>query len=220
MKVFKLTRVRVAFLLIGFIGALLAGYFVMPEILIGAGRLLIAEAEPFQADAIVILGGGGPERSREAADLYGGDLAPRIVLTTPEPPDNYRDLERLGIDLFLPYENDLRVLAGFGVPDEAIVRIEAIATETMDELTLVRDFAREQGWSRLIIVTSNYHTRRVLLITRYLFEGDWQVGVIGSRYTEFRPDGWWREVGQARTFFIEFQKLVLYELYLRPRIWF
>ena len=203
-----------------FVSALLGGYFIVPELLISAGRVLIAESEPFVADAIVILAGGGPERSREAADMYSAGMAPRIVLTTQQPPDSYAEMRRLGIELFLPHDNDIRVLTGLGVPDGSITRIESIATETLDEVTRVRAFAEEQGWTRLIIVTSNYHTRRVLLITRYVFDPDWQIGVIGSRYSEYEPDGWWREARDARTFLIEFQKLLVYELYLRPRIWF
>jgi len=112
------------------------------------------------------------------------------------------------------------VLEGLGVPADAIVRIESIATETLDELTRIRALAVERGWTRLILVSSNFHTRRVSLIARYVFEDDLQVAVIGSRYSEFDPRGWWRTARDARTFLIEFQKLLLYEVYLRPRIWF
>jgi uncharacterized SAM-binding protein YcdF (DUF218 family) len=203
-----------------FVAALAGGYLFGPEILTVAGRMLVAESEPFEADAVVMLAGGGPERSHEAADIYNAGLAPRVVLTTQQLPDNFVEMERLGIDLFLPHENDLRVLEGLGVPADAIVRIESIATETLDELTRIRALAVERGWTRLILVSSNFHTRRVSLIARYVFEDDLQVAVIGSRYSEFDPRGWWRTARDARTFLIEFQKLLLYEVYLRPRIWF
>jgi uncharacterized SAM-binding protein YcdF (DUF218 family) len=219
-RFFPMTRTGLGVLLAAFVAALMGGYFIVPELLIRAGRVLIAESEPFQADAIVILAGGGPERSREAADMYSAGMAPRVVLTTQQLSDNYVEMRRLGIELFLPHDNDIRVLTGLGVPDRSIMRIETIATETLDEVTRVREFSEEQGWSRLIIVTSNYHTRRVLLITRYIFDSNWQIAVIGSRYSEYRPDGWWREVRNARIFLIEFQKLLLYEFYLLPRIWF
>jgi uncharacterized SAM-binding protein YcdF (DUF218 family) len=182
--------------------------------------LLIAEVEPFPADAIVILGGGGPDRAREAADLFNDGLAPRVVITTEEAPDNYRELAELGIALVLPHENYLRVLNGFGVTDSDIVRIEDTSSESMAELRGVRQFALDRGWSRLIVVTSNYHSRRALLITDYVFDAEWQIAVVGSRYSEFRPNGWWREVRHVRTFLIEFQKLLAYELYLRPRMLF
>ena len=210
-------------LLVGF-AALVAGaglaYLFVPELLVWSGTLLIAEVEPFPADAIVILGGGGPDRAREAADLFNDGLAPRVLITTEEAPDNYRELAELGIELVLPYENYLRVLNGFGVTEEDIVRIEDSSSESMDELLGVRRFAADRGWRRLIVVTSNYHSRRALLITDFVFDAEWQIAVIGSRYSEFRPNGWWREVRHVRTFLIEFQKLLAYELYLRPQMLF
>jgi uncharacterized SAM-binding protein YcdF (DUF218 family) len=213
------TRRRIVVLGALFGCALLLGYWVVPEALVAAGDWLIAESQPFEADAIVVLAGGGPDRSREAADMYAAGWAPRVVLGTVQPPDNHAAIEGLGIDLFLPHDNDLRVLAGLGVPASAITRIESPSTETLDEITRVRAFAESQGWSRLVFVTSNYHTRRVLLITEYVFEPAWQVAVIGSRYGEYRPRGWWRNARDARTFLVEFQLLVLYQIYLRPRIW-
>ena len=53
----RVTRTRVAVLLVVFVTALLGGYFIVPRLLISAGSVLIAESEPFQADAIVILEG-------------------------------------------------------------------------------------------------------------------------------------------------------------------
>jgi uncharacterized SAM-binding protein YcdF (DUF218 family) len=221
----KRTRIRLTrhILIAGFVifvGAAGLSYLFVPELLVWSGTLLIAEVEPFPADAIVILGGGGPDRAREAVDLFNDGLALRVVITTEEAPDNYRELAELGIELVLPHENYLRVLNGFGVTDEAIVRIEDTSSESMGELLGVRQFAADRGWRRLIVVTSNYHSRRALLITDYVFDAEWQISVIGSRYSEFRPNGWWREVRHVRTFLIEFQKLLAYELYLRPRMLF
>ncbi len=210
-------------LLVGIVALVVASglaYLLIPELLVWSGTLLIAEVEPFPADAIVILGGGGPDRAREAADLFNDGFAPRVVVTTEEASDNYRELAELGIELTLPHENYLRVLLGFGVPDENIVRIEDASSESMDELLGVRQFAIDRAWRRLIVVTSNYHSRRALLISDYVFDLEWKIAVIGSRYSEFRPNGWWREVRHVRTFLIEFQKLIAYELYLRPRMLF
>jgi uncharacterized SAM-binding protein YcdF (DUF218 family) len=84
----------------------------------------------------------------------------------------------------------------------------------------VREFANENKWTSLIIVTSNYHTRRSLLITQYVFDSNWQIAVVGSRHDGFRPNDWWREVRHIRTFLVEFQKLLLYVIYIQPRLWF
>ena len=216
----RLTRktVLVAGLLL--VSAIPVSYLLIPEVLVWSATLLVAETATFPADAIVILGGGAPGRAREAAELYRAGLAGTVVLTTGEPPVGYDEMSRLGIELVRSNENYERVLRGFGVPEESIVRIEEPVTETMNELTRVREFAKESKWTSLIIVTSNYHTRRSLLITQYVFDSNWQIAVVGSRHDGFRPNDWWQEVRHIRTFLVEFQKLLLYEFYIQPRLWF
>ncbi len=217
----KRVRFRIGRRGLGVLGFLLvfsaiASYFLVPEILVWSGGLLIAEVEPSAADAIVVLAGGGPARPREAAELFGTGLAPRVLITTQEAPEGYAELSRLGVDLVLPHENYLRVLRGLGVPEAAVFQVLNPATETIDEVTKIREFAEDHGWRRLIIVTSNYHTRRTSLVVRYVFDEGWDVAVVGSRYSEFRPNQWWTEVRHARIFFVEFEKLLVYWVYLGP----
>ena len=216
----RLSRKTLLLLGLAVVVAVPVFYLVSPEILVWLGTLLVSEVEAVPADAIVVLGGGVPSRAREAADLFRAGLASEVILTTQEPPDGYAEMRRMGIELTRAYENYERVLVGFGVAEDRITRIEDPVTETMDELERVRDFASERGWNRLVVVTSNYHTRRTGLIARYVFEKEWRVAVVGSRYDSFRPNDWWHEVRHVRTFMVELQKLIAYEVYLRPRLWF
>ena len=195
-------------------------YLFAPEMLVWMGTLVVADVNAIPAEAIVVLGGGPPSRVREAATLFQMELADWVVLTTEEPPESYAEMRRLGIDLFLAWQNNRRVLLGLGVPEERILRIDTPASETVGELEGIRDFASDRGWRRLIIVTSNYHTRRTALVSRYVFDDSWEVAVAGSRYDTFRPNNWWQDVRHVRNFLIELQKLILYELYLRPQLWF
>ncbi len=220
MRLFKLSVTRLLVLAVLLVCAAAAGYFLVPDLLVAAAGLLINDDDLFEADAIVILAGGGLDRAREAAEIYRDGLASRVIVTTRGRPDGDSELERMGIDLAPPDANDIRVLTGLGVPEMSIVRLETAADETLAEVGSVRSAAAEEGWGRLIIVTSNYRTARARLIARYVFDSDWQVAIVGSRYSEFRPDGWWRNAASARTFVIEFQKWLFYELHLRPRLWF
>ncbi len=220
MKFFKLSVTRLFVLGVVLAAAIAAGYFLVPDLLVGAAGLLVSDDEPFAADAVVVLAGGGPERSQEAAEIYRDGLAANVVLTTRRPTGGYPELARAGIDLAPPYENDMRILVGLGVPGASIMTLETDAAETLAELGHVRQLAAEAGWDRLIVVTSNYRTRRTGLIARYVFDADWQVAVVGSRYDRFRPDGWWRNAADARAFLIEFQAWLFYEMHLRPRLWF
>ena len=217
---FRIGRRGVIVLLLVLVVSATASYFLVPELLVWSGGLLIAEVEPKPADAIVVLAGGGPDRPREAAELFRTGLAPRVLITTEEAPEGNAELARLGVDLVLAHENYLRVLHGLGVPEEDVLQILSPATETIDEVTKIREFSESRGWRRLIIVTSNYHTRRTSLVSRYVFDDGWDISVVGSRYGEFRPNQWWTDVRHTRTFFIEFQRLLVYWVYLGPWILF
>lgn len=202
--------------------ALLTGpllYLFTPEMLVWLGSILVTDMEAVAVDAIVVLGGGGPSRPREAADLFRSGLSQRVILTTQEDPDGYAELNRMGIQLYRPYENSRRILVGLGVPAESIQRIENPVSHTISELREIRDFASRQDWNRLILVTSNYHTRRTQLTSRHVFSGKWQVAVVGSRYDTFSPNNWWQEPRHVRIFLIEFQKLIAYEFYLNLFFW-
>src|SRR5262249_10111016 len=125
---------------------------------------------------------------------------------------------RDGVQLVLNYENYVRLLQGYGVPAVNIFRIESYIGDTLDEISRVRDFARAKGWTRLVIVTSSFHTRRARMVARYLLEPDIRVAVLPSHYDSFQPDAWWTSQAQMRTFSIELEKLITYSFYIWPRM--
>jgi uncharacterized SAM-binding protein YcdF (DUF218 family) len=191
-----------------------------PLLRFAAGILVIA-SEPQPADAIVVLGGGEPGRAREAVDLYRAKMAHYVVVTAEPPamaPDQMEELRELGIELAESNENYLRILRGMGVPEENTIRMEPYVADTIDELRAVRELCRKRSWKSVLIVTSNYHTRRTRLISRYVLEPVVQATVIGARYGGIDRNDWWTKTGQVRTFLIEFQKLVAYTFYIWPGI--
>jgi uncharacterized SAM-binding protein YcdF (DUF218 family) len=194
-----------------------AGYLSRTLILRTCGALLVVNDSPVASDAIVVLAGGEPGRALEAADLYRAGLGHFVVVTAEPPPAMYEKAKRDGVHIGLSNENYLRVLAGYGVPDAAIIRIEEYVSDTFDEISRVRDLARKRGWTRIIIVTSNFHTRRSRMVARYLLEPQTGVAVVSSHYDNFRPDAWWTSEGQVRTFAIELEKLITYSVYIWPR---
>jgi len=60
------------------------------------------------------------------------------------------------------------------------------------------------GWKRILIVTSNYHSRRALFIFDRVLPPDLSLHVSAARDSEFNPSDWW----ETRTG----QKLFLDEL--------
>ena len=193
-------------------------YFGYQPLLRFSTILLIVNEEPQPSDAIVILGGGEPGRAAEAAELFRANMAPRVVITTETSSEEFDEFRRKGITLFQGYENYLRVLNGMGVPNEKIIRIETPSEDSFDEVRHIREMCEKQNWKSVIIVTSNYHTRRSRLTARYILDPDIRFIVVAARSGGLTPENWWTRRGQIRTFLIEFQKLVAYALYIWPQL--
>ena len=195
-------------------------YFGYRPLLRYSASAIIADSEPKKADAIVLLSGGEPGRAWGAADAYQQKLAPYVVQTREPEDSGYLELQKYGIELPTNFERNSRILRGMGVPQDAILRVEPFVTDTFDELTSVRELAQQKGWKSLIIVTSNYHTRRTRLVARLILGSTIAFTVVGSAHGGMNRDAWWQSRGDVRTFLIEFEKLVAYSLYIWPQLIF
>lgn len=178
-----------------------------------AGRYLIVD-EPLQpADALVVLAGTRAERWLEAVDLYRTKLAPQILLSPGIEEAAEVRVREAGIRFPTAAELSADAMRQMGIPASAISVLPQTVDNTADEAEQTRQFAAQRGWTRLIIVTSKYHTRR----TRYAFEREFagtdvRVQVHGSRYDGATPDRWWRHRADARFVLSELQKLAAYRL--------
>jgi uncharacterized SAM-binding protein YcdF (DUF218 family) len=184
-------------------------------------KILMMNNQPQPADAIVVLAGGEPGRALGAVDLYRAKMARYVVVTTEEPPlppAELQDLQQQGIVLVQSYENYVRILQGMGVPAGNIIRIESYVEDTFDELKKVRELCEKRHWTNVLVVTSNYHSRRAQLAADYVLGPSIHAVVITSKYGGISTDDWWTHAGHVRTFLIEFQKLVAYTFYIWPRM--
>jgi len=110
---------------------------------------LCVDSGPVKADVIVVLGGGSHERSERAAELFKEHAARRIIVTG------------LG-----DCENSRRSLLQAGVPPNAI-EMETRSRTTRENAQFTVKLLREQKLSRVILVTSWYHSRRALACFRH-----------------------------------------------------
>lgn len=178
-----------------------------------AGRYLIVDRPLQKADAIVVLAGAQVDRWLEAVDLHREGLAPSILMS-PGYVDPLGD-ELRGRGIRLPREIDVHrdAMIQLGIPATAIDIMPHGYDNTADEAAGVRAIAQSRGWTRLIVVTSKYHTRRSLFaFTRELRGSGIEVQVRGSRYDRAQPDGWWRNRSDLRFVVSELQKLAAYRL--------
>jgi uncharacterized SAM-binding protein YcdF (DUF218 family) len=182
-----------------------------------AGTFLARE-DPLQpADAIFVLAGSPIERPLEAVDLYLEGMAPVIVLTRDVAEREQHLAAARGVDL--PSRVDLarQLLAGLGVPDEAVLIPARLHDNTAEEAVTLRELAVEHRWQRVIVVSSAYHLRRTLLACRRELRGTGvELVARATRYDESTPDRWWRRRSDIRWVVSELTKLAAYALHFQP----
>ncbi|MDP3939453.1 MAG: ElyC/SanA/YdcF family protein [Deltaproteobacteria bacterium] len=187
-------------------GAVLTG----PRWLPGVAGYLVTEDPLAPADLIVVLSGSPADRARFAAELYREKYAPYILcassLLAP-------DLEIIGKRM-THAELSAVVLRRQGVPESAILVVN-MSTSTFEELKVVREMMRVQGWKRVILVSSPYHLRRIRLTWEHVNEGSDLVAILrATPYSRFHREAWWRHESDLLTVQNEYAKLLYYRLLL------
>ena len=183
-----------------------------PLLLTHVGTYLVTHETPAKADAIVVLSGEVPARAMAAADLFHQGMGVAVFVSPGKiSPTWKRAVRELGVDLPDDSEMNRRVLIRLGVPAAAIQRIDE--TEgTFGEARALLAIAEKAGFTRLLVVTSKYHTRRADRIFRWVFGDTISVQVIGSAYDDFDPVRWWGNRLDAYHVIMEYQKMWLFLL--------
>jgi UDP-N-acetylmuramyl pentapeptide phosphotransferase/UDP-N-acetylglucosamine-1-phosphate transferase/uncharacterized SAM-binding protein YcdF (DUF218 family) len=150
----------------------------------GLGHFLTAPVQEGQADAIVVLSGGGPERTMHGIALYHRGLAPQLWFTGDAPPPM--------LTTFTDAHWAQELAEEQGVPANAIRRLRTTSTwEDGQEIALA---VRQAGINRLLVVTDWYHARRALgILRRELANDDVQVLFSPPPALTYGPNDWWRQ---------------------------
>lgn len=179
---------------VSFVALCLAVYLARHPILRAMGNFWVVEDSLEPADAIVILSDDNfqADRATRAAELYRARWAPSVVASGKRlrPYAGIAELMR-------------RDLAERGVPAEAIVQFSHTAENTREEAQALRRLVAERGWRRLLVVTSNYHTRRARYIFHRVMPEDLRVRLAAARDSDFDPDHWWQTRLGLKLFFRE-----------------
>jgi uncharacterized SAM-binding protein YcdF (DUF218 family) len=199
-----------------FIAVVLCGtfYVLRKPIFTGVGNFLVVSDSLQKADAIAVLSGSGVIRGRAAADLYLQGLAPRILITREDYRYRSEELARYGIHVLEDHEIALEVLRYMKVPQDCVLVLDGYNESTVTEARKYLDYMERHRLNRLIVVTSNFHSRRSRVIFHRIFRGsDITVSVHpGPPSFEFDPDGWWTRREDIKYLFFEYQKLLFYSL--------
>ncbi len=173
-------------------------YLLRGPILLAVGDWWVVEDDLEKAQAIVVLGGDSVlgDRVRQAARLYRRGWAPRVVLSGPPLRTYFSEVELME-----------REATQRGVPKDHLILARHHAASTLDEALALRPVLAEHNFRKIIVVTSNFHTRRARAIFRAVYEPQGgHVLVSAAPDPDFNPAGWWKSrEGRARLF-LEFLK--------------
>jgi uncharacterized SAM-binding protein YcdF (DUF218 family) len=178
-----------------------------------AGTYLVVEQPLEHADAIVVLAGTRAERWLEAVDLFRAGWAPRIVLSRGRIDNGEARLSAMGIRFPQDAELVRDAMLQMKVPADAIILLPESLDNTAQEAASARRMAAASGWTRIIVVTSKYHTRRAgYAFAREFGEGPIRILMRTTRYDPSVPARWWTSRPDVRFVTSELQKLAAYRL--------
>ena len=180
-------------------------YGTHPIYLSGIGNFLVESDLLTRADVIIVLDGDSSqdERLLHAVKLWQSGYAPGIILSA-------KLAEWQSYEDYPEWRHAIKLNI---LPKEALLVAVHGADSTKEEAQALLPFVRDHGYKTVILVTSNYHTRRA----KKVFQRQWKdseirLSVSGAPYYQFHPGDWWRHRADSRTFFYEFSKTLWYTL--------
>jgi uncharacterized SAM-binding protein YcdF (DUF218 family) len=159
-----------------------------------AGGWWVVDEHPERSDAILVLGDDNfaGDRAAKAAELFRAGMAP-LVVASGRMLRPYAGIAEL-------MERDLQAR---GVPAGAIVRYPERGANTREEGQSLRELVSSRGWRRILLVTSNYHTRRASYIFHKVFPAQVTVLTVAAPDSDYDPERWWETRQGRKTFFLE-----------------
>lgn len=162
----------------------------------GLGGYLVYNQAPARADAVVVLAGDdfgmrivtAGKLVREGYAPYTlVDCVPNPIYDVPGSLIRYAGRRGYAASLFRP--------------------LSLQADSTRQETEVLAQTLKQRGVRKILLVTSNYHTRRARSLMRQA--APWlEVRTVAAPDKYFTTDGWWKTRGGQRTFFYEWAKTV------------
>jgi uncharacterized SAM-binding protein YcdF (DUF218 family) len=180
------------------IGALIVlAVLLRSPLLTSVGSYLVRSVPPEKADLVVVLGGDfSGNRILKAAELVRQGYAPRVLVSGPG-----GAYGRHESDLAIPFA----VSAGY--PETYFIPFEHNAHSTFEEAEAIVPKVHDLNAGHVLLVTSDFHTRRAGNIFRALGP-DITWSVVAAPDSYFSAQGWWLNREGRKTAAIEWAKTV------------
>jgi hypothetical protein len=163
---------------------------------VSAGRLLVVDA-PQPSDVILVLAGETSRRPARALQLLGQGFGSSVVIDVPAAARIYDSTQLQLAEKYIQ-----------GLPQAASIRIcPIVGLSTRDESHDVERCLANDTGKRILIVTSEFHTRRALSIFRHEMKGRSFSVAATPDDTQFGTR-WWTQRQWAKTCLDEWQRLV------------
>lgn len=148
------------------------------------GHWFFVQTKIANADVIVVLAGGGPERLCHGIELYKRGLATELWYTGDKPVETRSD--------FVDSELALNFALRQGIPRDKIKLLPS--TSTFEDGKVIVALVKEKKIKSIIMATSWYHTRRAMNVIRhYLADPSVAVYISSSTNLPYTPDNWWQD---------------------------
>lgn len=170
-----------------------------PVYLRAIGRSVIVNDKLQKADAVLVLSGDNPkgDRLKAGVKLLKNKWADKLVLS-----GNYIAWETNLADIMQ------RQAIRLGVKKDRIIKIKHESDSTIDERETIIKVLERNKIKSIILVTSNFHTKRASRILKESFRDKikFTVHAVRDKYYYPNPDNWWKSRIQAKTLFLELVK--------------
>ena len=181
----------------GLIVAALA-LFLSRSVWLGAlGSYLVQAQPPVKADiALVLAGDSRGNRIVKGAELVQQGYVPRVLVSGPD-------------GMYGAHECDLAIAFAVraGYPEAYFVHFENTARSTREEAADAVVVLRKMGAHKVLIVTSDFHTRRAGRMYREAAP-DLEFITVAAPEPFFSADGWWKNREGQKTALYEWMKTV------------
>jgi DUF218 domain len=173
-----------------------------------AGRLLVVDA-PERSDVILVLAGETDRRPARALQLLDEGYGRRVLIDVPAEARIYEFPQTQLAEKYIQ-----------GLPQAAAVRVcPIVGLSTRAELHDVERCLEGEQASRILIVTSEFHTRRALSIFRHYLPGKHFSAAVARDEKQFGVL-WWTHRQWAKTCVDEWLRLLWWDVverWSRPR---
>jgi len=112
---------------------------------------------------------------------------------------------------------EFKNLKEFGIPESILeelhqdtVIIEGVSQNTYENAQLFRSFARQQGWKKVLVVTSSYHMKRARFILQKTLDPDVQIFSKSSLVESYDDQHWRTSFRGIVVTFVEYIKWLYY----------